>query len=150
MYVYKNSLLSSLQPVDSLFGTPKKPLRLEEVPIDTVANYCLERHIKRVHFLKIDAEGHDFPVLEGARPLLENGQIDVVQFEYGPGYIDARIFLKDIFDFLEPLRYSVFKILPRYLVRVSGYSWHLENFRLVNYALVRDELLPELRSYIHE
>ncbi len=37
---------------------------------------------EHVDFLKIDAEGYDFPVLQGASSLLQENRIKALQFEY--------------------------------------------------------------------
>lgn len=123
----------------------------EEVNISTVDEHCLENGINEVAFLKIDAEGHDFHVLKGALTMLQNNRIGIVQFEYGGGYIAARVFLSEVFDFLKPLAYDIYKIFPNGLLPVSNYSPSLERFENANLVLVsrefaaRDELIESGR-----
>ena len=52
-----------------------------EVDIDTLDAFCEREGIDRVDFLKIDAEGFELEVLEGARGLLERGAIRYVFVE---------------------------------------------------------------------
>lgn len=108
------------------------------VEIVSVSDYCQENNIDKIDFLKIDTEGHDFWVLQGAESLLKEQHIEVVQFEYGPGNIDSHVLLKDIFGFLGQLPYKVFRLYPRHLLPVPNYSTELENFINVNYVLIAE------------
>jgi hypothetical protein len=86
----------------------------------TVDEFCSSRGIEAVDLLKVDAEGHDLAVLEGAATMLREARIAFVQFEFGGGNIDARTFIRDflhvlggsyavsrvLFDGLEPVVYS--------------------------------------------
>ena len=78
----------------------------------TVDRYCQRLGIKRINFLKIDVEV-ELDVLYGARDLLKYGKIDYIQFEYGTTYREANITLKEVCEYLQKYRYSIFKILPQ-------------------------------------
>jgi FkbM family methyltransferase len=56
-------------------------LRVLEVPVDTVDAFCAEREIHRVNLLKIDTEGHELSVLEGAEKFLTEKRIDFILAE---------------------------------------------------------------------
>ena len=120
----------------------------ENVTVSTVADYCDEHHLQHVDFLKIDAEGHDFAVLEGAADVLGDARISFVQFEYGQGFIPARVFLRDIFEFLKRFNYDIYKIRPDGLTRVAKYSSQLERFENANYTLVSRRLPAFWRASI--
>jgi FkbM family methyltransferase len=53
------------------------------VPMTTLDIYCAGRDIHKIHFCKIDVEGYEYAVMEGAYRLLRHRCIDVIQFEYG-------------------------------------------------------------------
>lgn len=112
----------------------------QKITTNTVDNYCAENNITKIDFLKIDVEGNDFNVLKGAKEMLKNNLIDVVQFEYGGTYIDAGFFLKDYFNFIKEnnLDYSIYKILPHKIAKVFKYENKLENFQYANYLLVKN------------
>ncbi len=55
----------------------------ETVAIDTVENLCARLQITTLSYLKIDTEGHDLKVLQGAAALLSRGDIDFVEVEAG-------------------------------------------------------------------
>ena len=112
------------------------PAGSESVRLETLDGYCAARGISRIDYLKIDTEGHEYAVLEGARAMLSGGRIGRIQLEYGPGYLEAGVTLRDVFRYLTPLGYAAHKILPRGLEAVGAYSAAVENFRLSNWLFV--------------
>ncbi len=109
-------------------------IRTEEVATDTVDLFCQRESIEHVDLMKVDTEGHDFAVLEGAGGMLARAAIEVVQFEYNHRWIDARHYLRDAFELLTPLGYRIGKVTP-FGVEFYG-RWHpeLETFREGNYV----------------
>jgi FkbM family methyltransferase len=133
----KESVINSLHR-DSLRIDAK-----QEVVSKTTADlYCLRNGIDFIHYFKSDTEGHDFEVIKGARKLLMDGKIGVLQFEYNNLWIYSRHFLKDVFDFAKELRtYHIGKLT---LEGVEIYKeWHpeLERFFDCNYALIKEDVL---------
>ncbi|WP_371270960.1 FkbM family methyltransferase [Flavobacterium sp.] len=51
--------------------------------VKTLDNYCLKNKIHKIDFLKIDTEGFEIHVLEGAATMIENQAIDRIQLEHG-------------------------------------------------------------------
>jgi FkbM family methyltransferase len=105
----------------------------ETIRLETLDRYCDAAGVARIDYLKIDTEGHEFAVLRGAGTMLETGRVSYVQLEYGPGYLEAGVLLRDVFGHLGPMGYRAHKILPRGLEAVAAYSVGLENFRLSNW-----------------
>lgn len=140
-YLYKNTQLNSTVPKHG-----SKHIGVEEVQVSTVVHFCQQQAIKKIDLLKIDVEGHDLAVLKGATLMLQEQQISFVQFEYGDNYIDARIFLKDVFSFIEPLPYQIYRVTPDGLMRIRKYSSALENFRTINYALIAEREIANFQD----
>ncbi len=131
---------------NSLYQRHDKPYQQQiTISIDTLAHYCTQHAITRIHYLKIDTEGNDYRVLVGAKPLLEQGQIDMIQFEYGDNYLDARVFLKDIFDLIAPLPYSIYLILPNQLRHIPQYHQTYERFMYANYVIIHNQVAERLK-----
>ena len=118
----------------------------ETVALETVDGFCREHGIGRVDFVKIDTEGHEVDVLEGARECLRNGALRMIQFEYGGTYIDSRRLLKDVFELTAPLDYTVFLIAPDGLIACPRYDQRLENFQYKNFVLLHEEEVPRVAS----
>jgi len=112
--------------------------RQEVIRLDTVANYCRQRGIETIDFVKLDVEGHEFEVLQGMAEWLSEGRIKFLQIEYGGCNIDARVLLKDIWSLVDRFPYSFYKIHPRSLRRAERYQQSLENFQYQNWAIVKN------------
>lgn len=97
-------------------------------------SFCAEKGILRIDLLKIDTEGNELAVLKGFEAMLEKKQVEVVQFEYGGAWLDARIQLLDAFQLFTRHGYRLAKIYPKGLKIHSQYSPTLETFRYGNYV----------------
>ncbi len=111
--------------------------RRDNIRLITIDRYCDQHDIAHVDFVKLDVEGHELAVLHGARRMLSEGRINVVQFEYGGTYIDARILLKDIWDYVDEVNqsYSFFKLYPEGLCAIPAYRQTMETFKYSNWAI---------------
>lgn len=70
-------------------------------------DYSNKKKIERINLLKIDAEGHDFKVLQGFSDYISNELIDVIQFEYTFKHADMRTTLRDYYEFFMDNSYSM-------------------------------------------
>jgi FkbM family methyltransferase len=104
----------------------------EDVPVSTVESFCRAEGIPRIHLLKLDVEGHELRVLQGAQPLLQTGAIDFIQFEFGGCNIDSRTYFRDFYELLTP-RYRIFRIVRDGLDPVLAYRETDEIFTTTNY-----------------
>jgi FkbM family methyltransferase len=55
----------------------------EVVNVETLDGFCTQHAVERIDLLKVDTEGHDLEVLEGARSMLSDQRIQLVQVEAG-------------------------------------------------------------------
>lgn len=134
LILYKRPNSSGLA---SLHSAGKFELQLtEKVQIRTIDSYCTDNSINRIHFLKMDVEGHELSVLKGASSMLEKQAIDVIQFEFGACNIGSRTYFKDFYDLLHS-DFTIYRILKNGLVRVHRYTYHYEIFgRVMNYVAI--------------
>jgi FkbM family methyltransferase len=138
-YYESNSPLSTFyRRVDvekqGLLDTPNEITVLKT----TIDRYCQRHGLKRINFLKIDAGGSELDILYGANHFLQTGRIDYLQFEYGGTFIDAKTRLRQIFDYLQKFRYSIFKILPDRLEYKPTFLPEDENFEFSNFLAVNE------------
>jgi len=98
---------------NSLHPSPSATAAPETVTTVTLDSYAARSNVPRFALVKIDTEGHDLTVLRGARTLLTEHRIAVVQFEYNHRWVFARAFLRDAFDFLADLGYQIGKLTQR-------------------------------------
>jgi|GEM_PF-681196 len=80
------------------------------VSVESVDNFCKKNNIKRIHFMKVDVEGFEKSVFEGARQMLEDGLIDYISFEISQIPLagnNARA--KEVFDILSSFGYRSYR-----------------------------------------
>jgi FkbM family methyltransferase len=116
--------------VEQRMNISVKPISVQSRTLDS---FCKENHIHRIHFLKIDTEGAELDVLNGASQLLESKSISTLQFEYGGTYHDSGITLKQIYELLRQKGYHVFRIIQEGLLHVPCWRDALENYQYANY-----------------
>lgn len=85
------------------------------VPITTLDSYCGDRGIERLSFIKIDAEGFDLNVLQGAHELLRRQGVDIFMFEFASGWASAKRYLWEADEYLRPLPYRLFHLFNGFL-----------------------------------
>jgi FkbM family methyltransferase len=102
----------------------------------TLDEFCKDKGINHIDFLKIDTEGAESAIINGAKYMIEQGNIGIIQFEYGGTYQDAATTLHDIYKYLTNNFYSIYRITGNGLLPVD--TWHnaLENYRYSNYVAV--------------
>lgn len=78
-FEYDQSVMSSrLSPANASWSPPK---RSAEVPITTIDEYCRLNRIEHIDLLKIDAQGTDQDVLEGAEQMIRARVVTIVRAE---------------------------------------------------------------------
>jgi len=115
----------------------------EEVAIMTLDKFCASEGIRHIHLLKLDVEGHELRVLEGAQAMLQAKAITYIQFEFGGCNIDSKTYFRDFYELLTP-QYRLFRIVRDGLHVISAYQEFDEIFTTTNYIA---ELLPACRFY---
>lgn len=112
-----------------------------EIETRTLDEVTTAEGIDHVHFIKIDAEGHDFAVISGGADLIAREAVEVIQFEYTKRWIDSRTFLKDVFLLAKDTPYQVVRLRPDGLERFETWHPEMERFFAANYALVHERAL---------
>lgn len=107
----------------------------EKIHIDTIDSFCKKHAIEKINFLKMDVQGYEYNILQGAQSMLQKGKIDVIQFEFDEPNIENRIFFKDFWELLSP-NYDLYHSLYNGLIKIETYHYDLENFRCMNYLAI--------------
>ena len=146
IFDYSGESLESGSPHASLFSQVITDLHgssnVTEVKVQlrTLDDFTEEHKIERISLLKIDTEGNEFPILKGSRRLLEEGRIDLIQFEFGEMNVVSRYFFKDFFDLLNS-NYCIYRLLPSGLLPITKYNArHHEIFIYQNIVCVHRKL----------
>src|SRR3954452_7296494 len=137
-----DSSTSSLHP-ETFAISQMRSTESYEVTVDTLDRVADRLGIGRIDLLKIDVEGHELAVLNGARELLGRGALRMIQFEFGERNLASRTFLRDFVDLLGD--YQVLRLTPHGLRRLS-YGPADEVFLLEAHYVARRRPPAELAS----
>ena len=110
--------------------------KTEEIKLTTIDTYCAENKIERIHFLKLDIEGHELSALNGAKKMIIDKKIDFIQFEFGGCNIDSRTYFQDFYYFLKD-SYNIYRILKNGIREVPTYKETCEIFITINYLAIK-------------
>lgn len=109
-----------------------------EVRLETLDAFLAQHEPGNISLLKIDAEGHELPILCGAQKAIARGDIAAVHFEFNEMNVYSRTFFKDIYDILEG--YTFYRMLPDGLAPLGSYRNPLlfELFAYQNIVALRE------------
>lgn len=111
----------------SSIGVKGEKIMLE---VKKANEYVINNDITHIDFLKIDTEGFELKVLKGFEDFLRN--ISIIQFEYGGTYIDAKITLKEIINYLKQYGFENFSYLrSNTLEPITDYKDHYQYSNIV-------------------
>lgn len=130
--------LSGFYYREVLHGDHPEP-EIISVQHQTLDDFCLAHDISEIRFIKIDTEGSEWNIINGAQRMLKNHQIHALQFEYGGCYIDAKVTLEQVMRLLTSHNYVIFRIYSEGLIHIPQWKAELENYDLCNYCAFRIE-----------
>jgi FkbM family methyltransferase len=113
-----------------------------EFDIDTVDNFCTANNVERIDFLKIDVEGNELAVLQGASKMLANDRIRVIQFEFNSHNVYSRVFLRDFYLLLKS--FNFYRLAQSGLVSLGNYNSINEIFTFQNIIAIHKNLPLQL------
>ncbi len=108
----------------------------EKVEMKTIDSFCKEKNIQKIDFLKLDVEGNELKVLEGAKEIIKSGNVDHIQFEFGGCNIDSRTYFQDFYYLLNG-QYKIYRILKNGLFHIEKYKEIYECFIMTNFLAIK-------------
>jgi FkbM family methyltransferase len=116
-YPFLNSLKDDVM-------NPSKDAIEEIVQIDTLDRYCAEHGINKIDLLKIDTEGYELMVLEGAKKMLNNASISMIYCEVGFLKMQSRhTYFAELTEWLAEKNYHFFG-----LYELSLHGWKTRDY----------------------
>jgi FkbM family methyltransferase len=107
----------------------------EKISLITLDEYCYENKIQNIDLLKLDVEGYELKVLYGAKEMIKDGNIQLIQFEFGAPSSE-KYSLKDFFDLLDR-QYKICRILKWGYYPLSKYHHYYEINTLTNFIAIK-------------
>ena len=137
-----NIYVGSGSGINSLHANPTRGDEEQIAVIKaTAADFCRVHNIQRVQLIKCDTEGHDMEVIRGALPMMVDGSISILQFEYNYRWVFSRNYLRDAFIAIENLPYKVAKLQSDHIFIFSEWHPELEKYFEGNYAIIHIDAL---------
>ena len=118
------------------------------VVVSTLDTEAERLGLQQIDLLKVDAEGHDFAVLRGARRLLAEDRIRFVQWEYSDVWIPSGATLAATLAYMSDFGYRSLLLKADGLYRFD-YDFFGEFFTFSNFVSVREHDL-HLVGEVHE
>jgi FkbM family methyltransferase len=121
------------------FITSNKNLTSQEVEMTTLDIYCNKNNINEIDLLKIDIEGYELKLLAGAKDMLNNKKIKLIQFEFGAPS-EEKYSMKDFFNILDK-DYQICRIVQYGYYPLLKYKHYYEINTVTNFIAIRRDLI---------
>lgn len=115
----------------------------KEVEVNTIDDYCKTNKINKINLLKIDTQGSESEVLRGAKNILDQGLIDIIELEYIFGI--AHKGANSLYEIEETLGTRGYKLIA---VENAGNIISFSNYQ-TNLIYVRKLIYDKIKSF-HE
>jgi FkbM family methyltransferase len=102
-----------------------------QVPITTLTQEFEKHQLDYADMVKIDAEGYDGYILDGAGELFMEQRIGIVQFEYNTSWLLAQYTLAEALNQLEKAGYATYQVTKKMM---SAYDYERYN-EYFNYGI---------------
>jgi hypothetical protein len=122
-------------------------VRKRSVTVTTIDTELAKRGWEGVDFLKVDAEGYDSKVLQGASSLIRERRVRLIQFEYNSTWAAAGDTLAKAIKTLEGNKYSVYLVRPEGLFSFD-YGRYGEYYSYSNYLAVSPDSIAHVSSML--
>jgi len=133
--VYKDNTTSSLLERDDLMPHFTRHSKCVEIKIDILDSYIslIQKYTSKGCFIKIDAEGAEYSILQGACSVLQELPCVFLMFEYSMAWRQSGYTLKEAFHFLDRLGFSIYRITPFGLEEMRFYTPQMDSSDYCNY-----------------
>lgn len=130
-----------LTETDLALNDKDKPI--ENVDISTLDEFCSSQGISQISYLKIDAEGGDLAVLQGAANMLLSQGIDFIEVEAGMTALNQyHVPYGQIRNYLDPLNYHLFGVYEQ----VSEWNGNEPQLRRANLVFISMKMIDACKA----
>lgn len=102
-----------------------------QIPLTTLEKEFEKHQLSDVDMVKIDAEGYDGHILKGAKKMIEEQRIGIIQFEYNTFWLKARSTLAEALNLLEGAGYTTYQLTKE---KICAYDYEKLN-EYFNYGI---------------
>lgn len=123
----------------------RAPVTVTPAAVETLDSYCRQRAVTHIDYLKIDVEGYERKVLEGAQAMLAAGAIDFIQLEFNVHNAIEGLSLYRLSKLLDG--YAIYRIIANGIVPLCtpavAYNSLDEIYKYANLLAVRLSLAED-------
>jgi len=117
----------------------KQKSKIYNVEVKSLDQIACEQHVDYIDFLKIDVEGGEYDVLQGAKKLLDKHRINIIQFEFNEMNLYSHKTFGDFKKILEG--YELYRIMPHGIFNISKLdSRYVEIFSVQNIIAISKKI----------
>lgn len=119
-----------------------------KVKLDTLDSHItlLQQKSTKAVFLKIDAEGVELPIIQGAELLFKSCPLIFLMFEYSKAWKMGNHTVKDAFHLLDNSGFKIFRLTPMGLESMRFYTPEMEGPDYCNYFAIKGFDIGEIFS----
>jgi FkbM family methyltransferase len=139
MFIYEDLSGNNSLYFNPVYNLNQNDLSKEKIKLTTLNKYAAEINIPKIDFLKIDVEGHEPKVIEGASELIEKKLIKCIQFEYNSNCKVADSKFENVFNYLSKYGYKLYRLAIWGKIPVFHFHNNLENYKHANYVAILSE-----------
>lgn len=113
---------------------------VQTIAATTLDAYVAQNGVKVIDFLKLDVEGAELTVLQGAETTFYERRVRSVMFEFGGANIDSRTYFRDFYYLFSSYGGArIYRVTPSgFLNPILRYSEALEQFTTTNIFVLLD------------
>lgn len=125
-----------------------KKMNKIEVDVDILDNYydLISKNVEKGLFIKIDVEGSELMVMEGAQKLLNIDHPIFILFEYSFGWKESNRNFKEAFHFLDKNGFKLYRLLPFGIEKIKFYINDMDNYMYCNYFAIKNKNCEDILS----
>jgi FkbM family methyltransferase len=90
------------------------------VEVITLDDFIKNHGLQDIALLKVDTEGHELNVLQGAAESIKSRKIKAIHFEFNEMNVASRTYFRDFWNLLSD--YDLFRLLPSGMIKLDKYS----------------------------
>jgi len=107
----------------------------------SIDEYCRQHGLERLSLLYLQAQGLELEILRGAINLLRRRDVELIQFDYGSHFRKTGITLHEMYAYLVPFGYRLFRLAEDHLRPQGEILPADENYQPAEFVAMRPELL---------